>query len=118
MKRSERMGNEPSNKPANRAKQEAIFWVTNHHGAQSGNPPHVDGTAPDRYCGYFQNEHGEQAIFIYDYKTRTGTLLMGDYDWEKPVSVIDGLALELNLSQAERLWLQACWNAATAFQRE
>lgn len=43
---------------------------------------------------------------------------MGDYGWEKPVDVVDGDAPELILSAEERMWLQACWNAATTFAQK
>ncbi len=98
--------------------RELLFQVTNHHGTSSGKPPHIDASLPGKYYGYFQNEHGEQAIFIYDYDSHAGTLWVGDYGWEEPVSVTNGDAPELILSDEERLWLQACWNAATAFQQK
>ena len=103
---------------SDRTEREPIFWVTNHHGVSAGQPPHVDGDAPGKYYGYFQNEHREQAIFIYDYTTHTGTLWLGDYSWEHPVSVVDGDAPELVLSNEERMWLHACWNAATTFEQK
>ncbi len=34
----------------------------------------TDDSEPNRYLGYFENEHGEQAIFVYD---RTGCLSAG-----------------------------------------
>jgi len=43
-----------------------IFSVTNRHTDACGTPPAVDDSEPNRYLGYFQNEHGEQAIFVYD----------------------------------------------------
>ena len=50
-----------------------IFRVANHHTAACGRPPAVDDSEPNRYLGYFENEHGEQAIFVYDRARRAGT---------------------------------------------
>jgi len=46
--------------------EQAIFRVMNHHSDACGTPPAIDDSVPDRYLGYFENEHGEQAIFVYD----------------------------------------------------
>lgn len=96
--------------------QKWVFQVRNKHGASSGEPPAIDGNAPSRYYGYFENEHGEQAVFVYDYQTKTGIIWMGDAGWDKPHRVIDGLVPDLILSHEEETWLQACWNVATAFE--
>ena len=95
---------------------ETVFQVKNKHSASAGKPPQIDGNTKGKYHGYFENEHGEQAIFIYDRESKTGLVCMGDAGWEKPHKVIDGLVPELILSQEEEMWLQACWNAATAFE--
>lgn len=92
----------------------AIFKVSNKHAASSGNAPRVDGNEPGKYHGYFENEYGEQAIFVYDRETRTGTLWMGDAGWEGPIEVTRGAVEELMLSEVEALWLGACWLAATS----
>ncbi len=47
-----------------------IFHVGNKHSADCGTPPHIDGNIRKRYHGYFENEFGEQAIFIYDYEVK------------------------------------------------
>ena len=46
-----------------------IFLVRNHHAAASGTPPLIDDVSTSRYLGYFENEYGEQAIFIYERDT-------------------------------------------------
>jgi hypothetical protein len=33
-------------------------------------------------------------------------------------NVVDGLVPALIMSEQEEMWLQACWNAATAFDRK
>lgn len=93
-----------------------LFRVSNHHVAASGQPPHVDGDEPGRYVGYFQNEHGEQAVFVYDRESRQGTVRLGDANWETSYKVIEGRAAGLILGEYEALWLRACWLAATAFE--
>jgi hypothetical protein len=95
---------------------ETIFQVKNKHKVSAGKPPQIDGNVKGKYHGYFENEHGEQAIFVYDRETKSGVVWLGDAGWEKPYKVIDGLAPELILSEQEGMWLQACWNAATAFE--
>lgn len=95
---------------------EVVFQVRNKHAASVGKPPQIDGNTKGKYHGYFENEHGEQAIFVYDRETKSGILWFGDAGWEKPYKVIDGLAPELILSEIEETWLQTCWNAATAFE--
>ncbi len=66
-----------------------------------------------RYLGYFENEHGEQAIFVYDRTRRAGTLLLGDTGWERPHAVVEGAVAGVVLGATERAWLTACWKAAT-----
>jgi hypothetical protein len=95
-----------------------IFQASNKHTPAAGNPPQIDANVPGKYYGYFENEHGEQAIFIYDYTAQTGMVWLGDAGWEKAYKVVDGLAPELILSEEEETWLQACWNAATAFHKD
>jgi len=94
-----------------------LFRVSNHHTQSCGDPPQVDGDHQGRYHGYFENEHGEQAVFTYDYETDTGTLLMGDAGWAEPRTVIDGEPGDVVLSPQEVQWLIACWEAATAGRR-
>jgi len=91
-----------------------IFSTGNKHSASCGQPPSIVGGKGRQYCGYFENEYGEQAVFVYDSKSQTGTLWMGDYGWENAVPVKDGVVEELVLNEAEALWLKACWLAASA----
>ena len=93
-----------------------LFRVSNRHSPDSGSPPQINADTPARYHGYFENEHGEQMVFVYDRESGTGTLWMGDAGWEQGYSVVDGLVPALILSEQEEMWLQACWNAATAFE--
>ncbi len=96
--------------------KKSLFSVGNHHPNQTA--PQIDGDEKGKYFGYFANEHGEQAMFIYHHKTQAATLRLGDAEWEKEYSVIDGHAPDLSLTDVEKLWLQACWQAATMFSKE
>jgi hypothetical protein len=95
-----------------------LFQVRNHHSATSGAPPHIDDLRPNQYLGYFENEHGEQAVFVYDRDSNQAVLYLGDAGWETQHAVVNGAAPDLILSETERLWLHACWQAATANQKE
>src|ERR1700736_387038 len=96
----------------------ALFQVRNHHSAECGIPPHIDDVRPNQYLGYFENQYGEQAIFVYDRDSSQAVLYLGDASWEKPHAVIDGGVPDLVRSETERLWVRACWQAATAHRKE
>lgn len=53
-----------------------ILRVMNRHAKTCGTPQSVDDSTA-LYLGYFDNEHGEQAIFVHDRGRRTGTLHLG-----------------------------------------
>ena len=88
-----------------------LFSVSNNHVEGSGDPPIIDGDQPGFYFGYFANEHGEQAIYVYDHETGEATLRMGDVGWSDVHHVVDGEVEDLLLTTAERAWLLACWMA-------
>lgn len=95
----------------------SLFQVGNHHSASCGIPPHIDDVNPNQYLGYFENDYGEQAMFVYEHDARTATLYLGDAGWQTPHMVVDGAVPELVLSPTELLWLRACWQAATGTRR-
>jgi hypothetical protein len=95
-----------------------LFQVRNHHAATSGPPPHIDDLRPNQYLGYFENQYGEQALFVYDRDSSQAILYLGDAGWDMPHTVVDGAVPDLVLSEIERLWLRACWQAATANRKE
>lgn len=90
-----------------------IFEVSNHHTKDCGKAPFIDGDRRKRYHGYFENEYGEQSIFVYDYEVNEGMLWMGDTGWDKSFKVIEARVPELVLSRNEALWLYNCWMTAT-----
>jgi len=93
--------------------EQAIFRVMNHHSDACGTQPAIDDSVPDRYLGYFENEHGEQAIFVYDRARRSGTLSLGDAGWEHSHAVVEGTVGGVALGAVEQAGLAACWKAAT-----
>ena len=71
-------------------RNQPLFQVTNHHGEACGRPPQIDEQAfPGVYRSYFENQNGEQAVFLYDYEQERGTLYLGDAGWEHPYDVVD-----------------------------
>src|SRR2546423_8494281 len=95
-----------------------VFQVGNHHSAACGTPPHMDDLRPNQYLGYFENRYGEQAVFVYDRDSSQAVVYLGDAGWETPPAVIDGIVPDLVLSETERHWVRACWQAATANRKE
>lgn len=93
-----------------------ILQISNHHTASCGTPPQMEERV-GQYLGYFENQYGEQMIFVLDRRSGTGQLYAGDAGWETPYEVVDGVAKELILTPEEALWLRACWKAATAGRR-
>lgn len=91
-----------------------ILQIRNHHTAVCGTPPRIE-ERPGQYLGYFENEYGEQMIFVFDRHSKTGRLYAGDAGWETPYEVVDGIVPGLILSSTERQWLRACWREATAW---
>lgn len=95
-----------------------LFQVRNHHSAECGIPPHIDAVRTNQYLGYFENQYGEQAVFIYARDSSQAILYLGDAGWEMPHTVVEGAVPDLLLSEIERLWVRACWQAATANRKE
>lgn len=89
-----------------------LLTLSNRHVAGCGVPPHIT-SQPGQYVGYFENGYGEQTVFIYNRATNEGVLYMGDYNWEKPLEVLDGTCPGLVMSDEESTWLRMCWQAAT-----
>ncbi len=90
------------------ADPQPLFTVSNHHAESCGKPPHIHGDVRKRY----ENEYGEQAIFVYDYEVNEGTLWMGDAGWGKPYKVVNGTVPELVMGREEMIWLMNCWQTA------
>jgi hypothetical protein len=93
--------------------EQAIFRVMNHHSDACGTQPAIDDSVPDRYLGYFENGHGEQAIFVYDRARRSGTLSLGRCRVGAFACGVEGTVAGVALGAVEQAWLAACWKAAT-----
>lgn len=98
------------------SEQQPLFVAVNRHVASCGEPPHVDAGGEGKYYGYFENEHGEQWVFVYDRESESGILQGGDAGWQQKFKVVGGVASGLILDGEESQWLSACWRAATAFK--
>ena len=88
-----------------------VFAAGNNHSADCGPPPAVQNQDPQCYYGYFENPFGW--VFVYHRPSRRGQLRGGDVSWPETHDVVDG-GVDLMLGDAERLWLAACWKAATS----
>jgi hypothetical protein len=93
------------------AEGEVIFEVSNHHTPGEKLPPRITQTPTRRYLGYFENQYGEQSIFVFDYTLGEGFVFCGDAGWEV-YPVREGVVVELMLNEVEKSWLRNCWEAA------
>ena len=91
-----------------------VFRAYNRHVESCGDPRAITNTNLDDYCGYFENEHGEQWVFVYDRAAKRGILQGGDVGWAQAFEVVDGAA-PIKLNPTEDVWLRTCRKAATAF---
>ena len=89
-----------------------LFRISNHHAEDCGQPPAIDGDGAGKYVGYFANQYGEQAVFVYDYQTREASVRMGETGWGKAHRVVDGRTEGIILTESEAMWIRACWLAA------
>lgn len=83
----------------------------------------------DRYVGFFENQHGEQLVFLCE-RGEQPLLYHGDFGWaplpadwperfkSPEVSVSPWVSGELILSQGEVLWLAACLEASGSFDEK
>lgn len=94
-----------------------FFIMSNAHVSSCGVPPVISNNESNNYFGYYENEHGEQWVFIFNRTDGIAKLRGGDLGWDNVFKVIDGKVDELILGAEEKMWLQACWKSATAFNR-
>jgi hypothetical protein len=91
---------------------EPLLRIRNHHSPSCGDPPIVGSDDPEVYIGYFENQYGEQWIFLYHRGTGKAELRGGDVNWNTVHEVKGGVVQGLLLNAEERAWLQACFRAA------
>jgi hypothetical protein len=90
--------------------RERLLEIDNVHGAGCGSPPSVD--ASGKYVGYFENQFGEQWVFIGDRETGEAVVRGGDANWrEHRVSLEHPCPASLVLQGAEQRWLMSCFEA-------
>jgi hypothetical protein len=86
--------------------------IVNHHTGRMPVPP------PGAYVGYFQNQYGEQWIYIHDLAVGAPMLHGGDIEWEDKRQVeAPGTVPDLILDPSEAGWLRACWAASLRWAR-
>lgn len=93
---------------------EIFFSIKNNHVTSCGKPPVIEQKSYLR-ISYFENIHGEQSIFVYDIREGKAYLWMGDCDWDTKFiwdfkEQKDNFGT--NLSEGEKLWLEACLKQA------
>jgi hypothetical protein len=101
-------------------KNDFVFLVDNLHGAESGRPPAIwKKPGEHRYAGYFENEFGDQFVFVFNRRKNIGFLRMGDADWGTRICLKnDRIESDVILGLGEFNWLSACWKAATGRELE
>jgi hypothetical protein len=80
--------------------------------------PTLNGDAAENYVGYFMNEQGKEATYRFDGRTGEATIGMDDARRGATYPVVNGEAADLKLTEAERLWLRACWLASGASRQK
>ena len=100
---------------------EEIATILNKHTEGCGSPPEIDFENVD-YFSYFENEHGEQSIFICDRDQGVVKVYIADASWENPIELPleDVQNNELSSEElkegvfpdtTEKRWLRACKSA-------
>jgi hypothetical protein len=99
-------------------KGQRLLEIDNLQSAECGPPPSID--AADKYLGYFENDCGEQWVFIGDRKTGTAAIRGGDAGWPTQyiVSRDEPYPSGLVLNDAEKQWIIACFMAMSGADYE
>lgn len=93
-----------------------VSSLPNHVAPRRDELPRVDD-ASGEYVGYFVNEHGEQSVYSYDGRTGEATVRPGNAGSEIAQPIVNGEAAGVVLTEAERVWVRACWLATGASRR-
>jgi len=95
----------------------AFFIMGNKHAKSCGEPPFYDNGIGDCYYGYYENEHGEQWVFLHDWVSGKTELRGGDCAWGTVYNItenaiyLDGKRVAPLTALTETLWLISCQNA-------
>jgi len=100
---------------------EKITTIVNQHIEGCGEPPQFE---IDEYThvSYFENQHGEQSLFLFDDEEEEARIYIADASWENPQVIpskeLKNMTLEefavisrIILGPAEKKWLSACIEA-------
>ena len=95
---------------------DSVFSAKNRHNAEAGRLPVEAREGNGQYRAYYENQYGEQLVFVYDRDAGQAVLYHGDMDWEpQPVREVSGVIIvPVILDTLEREWLSICWKTATA----
>ena len=93
-----------------------VLTVPNHHGECSGKAPELVAEKYF-YTSYFENEHGEQLVFIYPKGGDRAILYHGGKNWDDSITLVPGGTLIIMLDADEKEWLLLCWKVARKFRR-
>ena len=92
-----------------------VFTIDNHHVPDSGKIPKLD--LKGKYKGYYENMHGEQFIFLGDYKNKKAVIRGGDFGWETEIEIFSGMGIgKWIFSNEEILWISHCYSTMTGFK--
>lgn len=68
-------------------------------------------SSPNCYVSYFENERGDQFVFLLDYRIGKAVLRTSMTKWQD-MPVKFGEKPPLPLNELEKTWLNLCWKAA------
>lgn len=92
---------------------ENVITIKNRQSKDCGNPPDLKPSI-DQMVGYFENEYGEQSVFIFDKSKKEGLFYSGDAGWDTPfpMTIVNGkvVALDLVLTPKEKEWFVLCFS--------
>jgi hypothetical protein len=96
----------------------ALFQVRNHHSAECGIPPHINDVHPNQYQGYLRTSMASRPCSSMTVTPAKPSCTWATQAGRCHTTVVDGGVPDLVLSEIERLWVRACWQAATANRKE
>jgi hypothetical protein len=100
---------------------ERITSIENKHFEGCGKPPQFDFGEYD-YLSYFENQYGDQSMFLYDSEKNCVIVYIADAGWDKPQKIPGEYIIEnkrvpsdgdtgIMPDSSERIWLEACKTA-------
>ena len=65
-----------------------VFTIWNNHVGECNSPPDLSNANNKNYYGYYENQYGEQFVFVLNRKTGQASVYCGDADWGKAWPVV------------------------------